>query len=129
MAGRPQKEYDRKSFVDLVGLGCTQEEICWYYRDENGKPANKDTLSRWCQRTFGVNFQEFYKSNGGMYAKITLRRYQLDLAKKSAAMAIFLGKNMLNQTDKTETVDTTAQETLAEILKELKDNAINTEAE
>lgn len=38
-----------------------------------------------------------------MYLKITLRRNQLELSKKSAAMAIFLGKNYLGQTDKDDT--------------------------
>ena len=97
MAGRPTKEFDTKQFVDLVGLGCTQEEICWWFRDENGKMANVDTLSRWCKRTFGMNFQEFFKKNGGMNLKIKLRRNQLKLSEKSAAMAIWLGKQYLDQ--------------------------------
>ena len=98
-AGRPQKEFDKKTFIDLVGLGCSQEEICWFFRDDEGKLANVDTLSRWCKRTFGVNFQEYFKQNGGMALKIKLRRNQLKLSEKSAAMAIFLGKNLLGQKD------------------------------
>lgn len=101
-AGRPRKEFDKKEFMNLVGMGCTQEEICWWFRDDTGKPANVDTLSRWCKRTFGENYQEYYKKNGGMALKISLRKSQLKLAEKSAAMAIFLGKNYLNQTDKFE---------------------------
>lgn len=97
--GRPPKEFDKKAFADLVALGCSQEEICWYFRDETGKPANVDTLSRWCKRTYDQNFQEYTKSNGGMHAKIALRRNQLKLSEKSAAMAIFLGKNWLGQSD------------------------------
>ena len=102
MAGRPHKEFDKKEFMNLVGMGCTQEEICWWFRDDTGKPANVDTLSRWCKRTFGENYQDYYKKNGGMALKISLRKSQLKLAEKSAAMAIFLGKNYLNQTDKFE---------------------------
>ena len=102
MAGRPVKEFDKKEFVNLVGMGCTQEEICWWFRDDTGKKANIDTLSRWCKRTFGLNFQEYYKKNGGMAMKISLRKNQLKLSEKSAAMAIFLGKNYLGQTDKYE---------------------------
>lgn len=102
MAGRPHKEFDKKEFMNLVGMGCTQEEICWWFRDDTGKPANVDTLSRWCKRTFGENYQEYYKKNGGMALKISLRKSQLKLAEKSAAMAIFLGKNYLGQTDKFE---------------------------
>lgn len=102
MAGRPVKEFDKKEFVNLVGMGCTQEEICWWFRDDTGKKANIDTLSRWCKRTFGLNFQDYYKKNGGMAMKISLRKNQLKLSEKSAVMAIFLGKNYLGQTDKYE---------------------------
>ena len=102
MAGRPVKEFDKKDFVNLVGMGCMQEEICWWFRDDTGKKANIDTLSRWCKRTFGLNFQDYYKKNGGMAMKISLRKNQLKLSEKSAAMAIFLGKNYLGQTDKYE---------------------------
>ena len=59
--GRPKKEFDKKTFQDLVGLGCNQEEICWFFRDETGKPANIDTLTRWCKREFDMTFS----SNGG----------------------------------------------------------------
>jgi hypothetical protein len=38
-----------------------------------------------------------------MLLKIQLRRNQFDLSKKSAAMAIFLGKNYLGQRDSFET--------------------------
>lgn len=100
--GRPLKEFDKKTFTDLVGLGCTQEEICWFFRDETGKSANIDTLTRWCKREFGVTFQEYFRQNGCMALKIQVRRNQMNLSKSSAAMAIFLGKNLLGQTDKVE---------------------------
>ena len=100
--GRPQKEFDLKTFQDLVGLGCSEDEICWYFRDESGKVANRDTLSRWCKRTFGQTFQEYYKQNGCMAMKIRLRRNQFKLSEKSASMAIFLGKNYLGQKDTVE---------------------------
>lgn len=99
MRGRPRKEYNKKTFEDLAGLGCSQEEICWFFRDEKGKPANIDTLSRWCKRTYGMNFQEYIKKCGCMGLKLSLRRNQLKLSEKSAAMAIFLGKQYLGQTD------------------------------
>ena len=99
-AGRPPKQFDTAQFADLVGLGCTQEEICWFFRDrETGKPANPDTLSRWCKREYGLNFQEYSAKMGTMALKIQLRRNQLALSRKSAAMAIFLGKQYLGQRD------------------------------
>lgn len=118
--GRPEKEYNAKAFVDLIGLGCSADEICWFFRDEQGKPANIDTLSRWCKRTFGMTFQEFRLKNGAMHLKITVRRNQLKLSEKSAAMAIFLGKNYLNQKDnpvddtEVEDIDATRDEVYAD---------------
>lgn len=126
-AGRPQKEFDKKTFEDLVGLGCTQEEICWFFRDNTGNVANKDTLSRWCKRTFGVNFQDYMRENGGMALKIKLRRNQFKLSEKSAAMAIFLGKNYLNQKDAVEHEDTTALNKLDEILNGIQQKAADVE--
>ena len=122
-AGRPLKEFDKREFMNLVGLGCTTEEICWWFRDSTGKPANRDTLSRWCKRTFGEDFQAYYKNNGGTHLKIQLRRNQLKLSEKSAAMAIFLGKNYLGQRDVFETEDKEAIEKLEKILDGIKANA------
>ena len=53
---------------------------------------------RWCKRELKETFAEAFKkrSVGG---KVSLRRYQFELAKKSAAMAIWLGKQYLGQTD------------------------------
>lgn len=114
--GRPKKEFDKKAFADLIGFGCSQEEICWFFRDKDtGIPANVDTLSRWCKRTYGMNFQEFKKQNELMPLKIQLRRNQLELSKKSAAMAIFLGKNYLDQKDNPTDTDEEKQDNKLEI--------------
>lgn len=122
--GRPTKEYDLKAFQDLVGLGCTQEEICWYFRDETGKPANVDTLTRWCKRQFGMTFQEYFRQNGYMALKIKLRRNQFKLSEKSAAMAIWLGKQYLGQKDAPESEDPVALKRAKEILGGIE-SAIN----
>lgn len=114
--GRPQKEFDKKTFADLVGIGCEAEEICWFFRDETGKPANADTLSRWCQRTFGLNFQEYSAQNKAVALKIKLRQNQLKLSEKSAAMAIFLGKQYLGQKDQPEMIADDVLRRAAEIL-------------
>ena len=96
-AGRPRKEFNAKAFADLVSIGCEEDEICWFFRGEDGKPANRDTLSRWCKRTFGLNFQEYKKQNGLMRIKIEVRKNQLELSKTNSAMAIWLGKQYLGQ--------------------------------
>lgn len=113
--GRPKKEFDLKTFQDLVGLGCNQEEICWYFRDETGKPANIDTLTRWCKRTFNMTFQEYFKKNGFMAMKIQLRKNQFELSKRSAAMAIWLGKQYLDQKDSIEVESSITDNTREEI--------------
>ena len=121
-AGRPTKEFDKKAFADLIGFGCGQDEICWFFRDrDTGKPANPDTLSRWCKRTYGLNFQEYKDKMGLMPLKIQLRKNQLDLSKKSAAMAIWLGKQYLDQKDQPE-IDvavTIAEDGLSKSLREM----------
>jgi hypothetical protein len=121
--GRKKAEFDKKTFVDLVGLGCNQQEICWFFRDNTGKPANIDTLSRWCKREFKLTFQEYKKANGGIARNIQLRKNQLELSKKNAAMAIFLGKNYLGQKDAIETTDNTPIEKLDAILRGFREEA------
>ena len=98
--GRPRIEIDKKTFIDLVGLGCSQDEICWFFRSADGKPISEDTLTRWCKREFGLTFAEFRNQNAMMALKIKLRRNQLKLSEKNASMAIWLGKQMLGQVDK-----------------------------
>ena len=122
--GRPPINFDKKQFIDLVALGCNQEEICWFFRDETGKVANIDTLSRWCKREFGVTFQEYSRQNSLMMLKIQLRRNQFELSKHSVPMAIFLGKNWLGQSDKIEQTITEVEDltSLADMLKEDNDN-------
>ena len=73
-------------------MQCTQQEICDFL------DVDHKTLTRWCKRTYKKEYSQVYaeKKSGG---KISLRRLQFRLAEKSAAMAIFLGKNILGQSD------------------------------
>jgi len=107
--GRPRIEIDKDKFEYLCGLMCTEEEIAGLFR------CSVDTIERWCQRTYNSRFAETFKvysANG----KISLRRLQFKLAEKSAAMAIFLGKQYLGQQDHIEVVDNTPVERLDAIL-------------
>lgn len=97
--GRPKKEIDQEQFEKLCELQCTQEEICGWF-DTTDK-----TLTSWCKETYGVSFSEIYNKKREK-GKISLRRAQFQLATKSAAMAIFLGKNYLGQTDRIEQIVT-----------------------
>lgn len=90
--GRPPKEFDQKTFEGLCSVWCTFEEM------ENILQARRETISNWCERVYGEPFSEVYKrfSDGG---KASLRRNQLQLSKKNATMAIWLGKQKLGQRD------------------------------
>ena len=94
--GRPRKQIDKTEFEKLCFLQCTQNEFCSWFE------ISEDTLNKWCKenydgKTFSAVFKE--KRENGI---ISLRRTQFQLAEKSPAMAIFLGKNLLGQTDKME---------------------------
>ena len=93
--GRPKKQIDKKEFEKLCFLQCTKQEFCSWF-DTTDK-----ALERWCKETYGMGFSEVFriKRENGI---ISLRRTQFQLAEKSPAMAIFLGKNLLGQTDKVE---------------------------
>ena len=120
--GRPRKEIDIKQFESLCGMMCTEEEIAGFF------DCSVDTIENWSKRTYGETFSEVYKKKSTT-GKISLRRAQFRLAEKSAAMAIFLGKNYLGQTDHMEIEDTTALDKLDELLKGIRKNAVQSETE
>jgi len=103
MAGRPKKEISKEQFEKLCGLQCTLDEIAGFFN------CSPDTIERFVKRTYHRNFADVFKEYSAQ-GKISLRRYQFKLAEKSAAMAIFLGKNLLGQTDRIEYDNTTMSE-------------------
>jgi len=90
-------EINQDEFEKLCGLQCALSEIADWFN------CSEDTIERWCKRTYSEGFAEVFSKKRGR-GKIALRRAQFELAKKSAAMAIFLGKNYLGQTDRQEIV-------------------------
>jgi len=90
--GRPKAEIDFETFEELCKIQCTQSEICSVLK------VTDKTLNRILKEQYGGGFSECFKrlSEDG---KTSLRRTQFELAKKSPAMAIFLGKNLLGQKD------------------------------
>lgn len=85
---RPLKEIDAKQVELLAGCGCTTTEIGLKLDCSN------DTL----ERRFAAELEKG-KSNG----RTSLRGKQFELAMKgSIPMLIWLGKNMLGQSDKIE---------------------------
>lgn len=101
--GRPKKEIDKRQFELLCSLQATEEEVCNVLGGENG-PLSPKTLNRWCRETYkdtngkGLTFYQVFKQKR-LEGRTSLRRSQFLLARKSAAMAIFLGKNWLGQSD------------------------------
>jgi hypothetical protein len=93
--GRPKKEIPKEQFEKLCGLQCTKDEIAGFFN------CSPDTIENFCKSTYKDTFSATYKIYSAS-GRISLRRYQFKLAEKSAAMAIFLGKNMLGQKDRIE---------------------------
>lgn len=109
--GRPKIEIDKRQFESLCNLQCTKDEIAGFFQ------CSPDTIENFCKKEYNDTFSATYKvySQNG---KISLRRYQYKLAEKSYAMAIWLGKQWLGQTDKIEA--TTSFEDLTPLVDLLK---------
>ena len=110
---RPRKEIDRTNFEKLCGLQCSLSEVAGFF------DCSEDTVERWCKRELKESFAEAYKRYS-VAGKLGLRRSQFKLAEKSAAMAIFLGKQYLGQKDVTE-VKATATGQLADLIEGLRE--------
>ena len=91
--GRPKKEINKSTFEGLCEIQCTLDEIAGVFR------CSPDTIERWCKRTYDEGFADTYKKYSAE-GKSSLRRKQIKLAEKSAAMAIWLGKQYLGQRDR-----------------------------
>ena len=109
--GRPPREYDPKIVENLIRAQCTVDEI------ESILNTNQVTLDKWCQKFYKKSFSYIlndYRNHG----KASLRRIQFKLAEKNAGMAIFLGKNLLGQTDQmVQKIETKEEVTERTILK------------
>lgn len=108
--GRPPKEFDAGIFEQLCAIMCTEEEICGVFQ------TTDKTLNRWIKRTYDMDFSEAFKRFSAK-GKMNLRRWQFNIAKKNAGMAIFLGKNYLGQKDSVEYEDSKILETARDILR------------
>lgn len=84
-------------FEKLCEIQATLKEIAGWFR------CCEDTIENWCKRVYGRKFSDVWEEKRGV-GLISLRRKQWQMADKSPAMAIFLGKNLLGQTDKPQVV-------------------------
>lgn len=84
------RNFDADLFEKLCLVNCTLQEI------EFILDTRSLTLNKWCERHYGKTLQEVYQrltANG----KASLRRIQFKLAHTNSQMAIWLGKQWLNQ--------------------------------
>ena len=96
---RPKLKIDPKLVQDLAALGCKTTEIAVVVG------CSVDTLDR--------SFAE-EMAKGRENLKISLRRWQLESAKKgNVVMLIWLGKQLLKQTDKVEQISSMTVKTLS----------------
>lgn len=105
---RPKKKIERDQFEKLCALQCTLIEIASYFN------CSEDTIENWCKKEYERGFSEVFRTkrtNG----HISLRRNQFRLAENNATMAIWLGKQYLGQTDKTEISLHTDDDTINEM--------------
>lgn len=114
--GRPKIEIDKTKFEKLCGIMCTLDEIAGVFE------CSEDTIERWCKETYKTTFADISKRYQGT-GKSSLRRMQFKLAERSAAMAIWLGKQYLGQKDNYEVENIEALNRLDNILEGLRDNA------
>ena len=92
--GRPQKEINKEQFEELCKMLCTILEMAGFFK------CNKDTIDAWCKRIYGQTFSEVYLKYS-QEGKISLRRAQLKSALGgNVTMQIWLGRQLLGQTDK-----------------------------
>lgn len=108
--GRPKIEINQDEFEKLCALMCTLTDIAGFF------DCSEDTIERWCKRTYGETFAEIYKKKC-VKGKISIRRNQMNLSKRNASMAIWLGKNYLGQSDSEDGMSDAMEKTLAEVEK------------
>ena len=112
-------EQQYKTLEGLCGIQCTTQEI------EDVLHISIETVDRLCREHYSeegkpLGFSDVYKkysANG----KSSLRRYQFEIAKRNASMAIWLGKQYLGQRDNDE-VKAEAHPMLAELSDILKND-------
>ena len=110
------KDLDKNIFEELCHIQCTQKEIASVFR------VHPDTVRDWVARAYGEDFSTIYEkfSDDG---KASLRRIQFKHAEKSVPMAIWLGKQWLNQRDRISTAiesDEESKELMQAFIQEIK---------
>lgn len=110
--GRPRTPFNWTEFDKLCAFQCTAEEIAaWFHCDT-------DTVTNAVKREKGCTFSEYFSTKKAA-GRVPLRRKQMQVALGgNVAMLIWLGKQLLSQTDKLQHVDPlSAKSELAKLLQ------------
>ena len=91
--GRPKIDIDYEALDKMLGIQCTAEECACVFG------ISSDTLVTRIKEDHHMTFSEYFKLKRGA-GKVSLRRKQYEMSKKNPTMAIWLGKQWLNQSDK-----------------------------
>lgn len=111
-----QATISQTTFESLCAIQCTKQEIC------SVLDVSEKTLQRWCRSTYGDDFSRVFSKKREL-GKSSLRRMQWKLAEKNATMAIFLGKNYLDQRDNIEVNNEAELSKLDILLQEIRNSA------
>lgn len=109
---RPKITIDEEVVFKLAELQCTYAEIASFFRV--------------CPTTIKTRFKDIVEQ-GKESGKCSLRRLQFRLAEKSAAMAIWLGKQYLGQTEKMEYINEDMVKSEIVIVESLPKEAVPTD--
>jgi hypothetical protein len=101
MKTKPLAEIDWEQVDKMCGIHCTGEEIAGILG------VDYDTLNAACKREKKLGFSDYFKQKSSS-GKMSLRRRQYTSAMEgNPTMMVWLGKNWLGQSDKTEITQTT----------------------
>ena len=89
---RPKLVIDKTQFENLCKMQCTIKEVAGFFE------CSHDTIERFCKEEYSKTFSEIFDERRAA-GLISLRRSQFRLAENNAAMAIWLGKQLLGQKD------------------------------
>lgn len=95
--GRPKLQFDLKVVEGLGGIGATYEEMASVFG------CSVDTIRRNMQLE-GEFFESYQKGKSSFLMSLRRRQKQIALgdSKSAATMLVWLGKNLLGQSDKQE---------------------------
>ena len=98
--GRPKSEIDWKRLDDILSFGASMidcEEIIG---------VSESTVRRAIQKKHGGSFERYRsKKMSKMRLNLLQKQYSLAIENNNVTLLIWLGKNLLGQTDKTEQID------------------------